>query len=184
MRVPKRATDFMLNNDGLMLTGSGGQWEIWTNDQDGRGALGETCATAYQIRIYDAILRQKGESLWGDLMERTIFNTLFAAQSPNGRQIRYFAPTEGKREYHPDDIYCCPNNYRRIIAELPTFVYYTTDNGVAVNLYTASKAELTLQKGQKLILQQETAYPSDGKVKLQLSMTKPTKFELKLRIPG
>ena len=75
MRVPKRATDFMLNNDGLMLTGSGGQWEIWTNDQDGRGALGETCATAYQIRIYDAMLRQKGESFWGDLMERTIFNT-------------------------------------------------------------------------------------------------------------
>jgi DUF1680 family protein len=142
MRVPKRATDFMLNNDGLMLTGSGGQWEIWTNDQDGRGALGETCATAYQIRIYDAMLRQKGESFWGDLMERTIFNTLFAAQSPNGRQIRYFAPTEGKREYHPDDIYCCPNNYRRIIAELPAFVYYTTDKGVAVNLYTASKAEL------------------------------------------
>jgi DUF1680 family protein len=184
MRVPKRATDFMLNNDGLMLTGSGGQWEIWTNDQDGRGALGETCATAYQIRIYDAMLRQKGESFWGDLMERTIFNTLFAAQSPNGRQIRYFAPTEGKREYHPDDIYCCPNNYRRIIAELPAFVYYTTDKGVAVNLYTASKAELTLQKGQKLVLQQETAYPSDGKVKLKLSMTKPTKFELKLRIPG
>lgn len=184
MRVPYKATDFMLHNNGLMLTGSGGQWEIWTNDQDGRGALGETCATAYQIRIYDAMLRQKGESLWGDLMERTIFNTLFAAQSPNGRQIRYFAPTEGKREYHPDDIYCCPNNYRRIIAELPTFVYYNTDNGVAVNLYTASSAELTLQSGQKLGLQQVTDYPSDGKVILQVSLTKPSKFVLKLRIPG
>jgi DUF1680 family protein len=184
MRVPYRATEFMLHKEGLMLTGSGGQWEIWTNDQDGRGALGETCATAYQLRIYDAMLRQKGESNWGDLMERTIYNTLFAAQSPDGRQIRYFAPTEGKREYHPDDIYCCPNNYRRIIGELPTFVYYTTENGVAVNLYTASRAELTIRNGQKLVLQQETAYPSDGKVKLQVSLTKPSKFVLKLRIPG
>ena len=44
----------MLHGDGLLLTGSGGQWEIWTDDQDGRGELGETCATAYQLRVYDA----------------------------------------------------------------------------------------------------------------------------------
>lgn len=184
MRIPNRATDFMLHKNGLMLTGSGGQWEIWTDDQDGRGALGETCATAYQMRIYDVMLRQKGESLWGDLMERTIFNTLFAAQSPDGRRIRYFAPTEGPRQYHPDDIYCCPNNYRRIVAELPTFVYYTTRNGLAVNLFTPSKAEMTLDKGQKIVLEQATTYPSDGNVKLTVSPEKPARFTLQLRIPG
>jgi DUF1680 family protein len=35
---------------------------------------------------------------YGDLMERTIFNALFAAQSPDGRQLRYYTPLEGKRE--------------------------------------------------------------------------------------
>jgi uncharacterized protein len=121
MRIPRRAADFMLHGDGLMITGSGGQWEIWTADQDGRGALGETCATAYQLRIFDALLRQRGLAVWGDAMERTIHNTLFAAQSPDGRRLRYFAPTEGPRAYHPTDTYCCPCNYRRIVAELPGF---------------------------------------------------------------
>ena len=35
---------------GLHITGGTGQCEIWTDDQDGRGDLGETCATAYQVR--------------------------------------------------------------------------------------------------------------------------------------
>ena len=184
LRTARRATDFLLHGDGLLLTGSGGQWEIWTDDQDGRGELGETCATAYQLRVYDALLRRNGELVWGDVMERTIFNTLFAAQSPDGRQLRYFAPTEGPRVYHPTDTYCCPCNYRRIVAELPTFAYYVAAEGVVVNLYTASQAEVTLRNGTPVALRQETDYPSSGQVKLQLSPARPTKFALRLRIPA
>ena len=40
-----------------LITGATGQAEIWTDDQDGRGDLGETCATAYQLRVTDALLR-------------------------------------------------------------------------------------------------------------------------------
>lgn len=184
LRNARWVTDFLLHGDGLMITGSGGQWEIWTNDQDGRGELGETCATAYQLRVYDALLRQKGESIWGDAMERTIHNTLFAAQSPDGRRLRYFAPTEGPRSYHPTDTYCCPCNYRRIVGELPAFAYYTTANGAAVNLYTASQAELTLRKGIKLALRQETDYPSSGSVRVHVVPARPAKFTLQLRIPA
>lgn len=184
LRAARRATEFLLHGDGAMLTGSGGQWEIWTADQDGRGELGETCATAYQLRVYDALLRQKGDSVWGDVMERTIFNTLFAAQSPDGRRLRYFAPTEGPRVYHPTDTYCCPCNYRRIVAELPTFAYYRTPTGIAVNLYAASQAEVALPSGAKVRLEQKTDYPSSGKVTLQVTPAQPTTFTLQLRIPA
>lgn len=183
LRAARRATDFLLHGDGLMLTGSGGQWEIWTADQDGRGALGETCATAYQLRVYDAMLRQTGDPLWGDVMERTIHNTLFAAQSPDGRRLRYFAPTEGARVYHPTDTYCCPCNYRRIVAELPTFAYYRTAGGVAVNLYTASRAAIDLGSS-KVILEQKTDYPSSGKVTVQVAPPRPTRFTLQVRVPA
>ncbi len=122
----ERALDFMLQHDGLHITGGTGQCEIWTDDQDGRGDLGETCATAYQLRVYDSLLRLNGDARMGDLIERTIFNTLFAAQSPDGRRLRYFAPTEGPRAYWPTDTYCCPCNYRRIVSELPAMVFYQT----------------------------------------------------------
>ena len=50
-------------------------------------------------------------------------------------------PLEGKREYF-GDTFCCPNNFRRIIAELPGMVCYRSGDGVAVNLFTPSTANI------------------------------------------
>jgi len=184
LRPTRRAIEFMTRGDGMAITGGCGQWEIWTGDQDGRGALAETCATAYQIRVFDSLLRLDGEPYCGDLMERTIYNTLFAAQSPDGRQIRYYSPMEGERVYHPGDTYCCPCNYRRIIAELPSMVYYRDAGGVTVNLYTPSRGEIELDGGASLVVTQKTDYPGSGRVAIELSPSKPTAFRLRLRIPA
>ena len=161
-RQTQRALDFLMRRDGALITGSAGQCEIWTGDQDARGDVGETCALAYQIRIYDHELRARGDAKMGDLMERTIYNALFASQSPDGRRLRYFAPLEGARAYWNTDTYCCPCNYRRIIAELPTMVYYQTQDGLAVNLYASSRATLKVGKDIPLAVVQETGYPNDG----------------------
>jgi DUF1680 family protein len=179
----RRVIRFLTAEDGMAVTGAVGQWEIWTGDQDVRGALGETCATAYQVRLYDNLLRLQGNPVFGDLMERTIFNTLFAAQSPDGRQIRYFTPLEGNRTYHPTDSYCCPCNYRRIVAELPSMTYYRASSGLAVNLYAPSEATMDLGDGVSLKVRQETDYPNSGRVVLCLDPSKPAKFPLELRIP-
>lgn len=79
LRPANRALDFMTGRDGLLITGSAGQCEIWTDDQDARGDVGETCALAYQLRVWDSLLRLRGEARMGDLMERTIHNALFAS---------------------------------------------------------------------------------------------------------
>lgn len=184
-RCSLRALDFMTRGGGLLITGGCGQWEIWTNDQDGRGELGETCATAYQLRLYLAMLRRQGweGGYWGDLMERTIYNALFAAQSPEGRRLRYFSPTEGPRVYHPTDTYCCPCNFRRIVAELPGLAYFREGETVAVNLYGASRAECGLLGGTAVRLRQETDYPSSGKVTLCVDPEREARFTVALRVP-
>jgi len=179
-----QALDFMLHHDGLHITGGTGQCEIWTDDQDGRGDLGETCATAYQLRVYDNLLRLRGDARMGDLIERTIYNALFAAQSPDGRRLRYFAPTEGGRVYWPTDTYCCPCNFRRIVSELPAMVFYHAHDGVAVNLYTKATAKLSVGKNVPLTIRQETDYPNSGRIRLQLDPARPVKFPLQLRIPA
>ncbi len=178
------AIDFMTAKDGMAITGGVGQWEIWTDDQDGRGELSESCSTAYQLRVYDSLLCLKGDSRFGDLMERTIFNTLFAAQSPEGRKIRYFAPFEGPRVYHSGDTYCCPCNYRRIVAELPLFVYYRSGRGLAANLYAKSQVKFENADGTSVIVKQETDYPNSGNVTIGVEPSKPAAFPLKLRIPS
>jgi len=129
------------------------------------------------------LLQFEGDSLYGDVMERAIYNALFSAQSPDGRRIRYFSPLEGARHYFGLDTYCCANNFRRIIADLPTMVYYTSDDGLAVNIYTESSAECELASGTSLLLNQHTDYPTSGGVSMELRPSGPAEFSLRLRIP-
>jgi len=180
----QHALDFMLKGDGLSIIGTCGQHECWHDTQDGVANLGETCATAYIIRWLDELLRTGGNALYADMMERSIYNALFAAQSPDGRRLRYYVPSEGKRVYWKGDAYCCPCNYRRIVAELPQMIYYTSDRGVVVNLYAESSVEMTLSCGTGLRLVQETKYPSDGEVTLHVNVAKAAEFPLSLRIPA
>ena len=181
--IPSRkGMDFITTQNGMTVTGGIGQVEIWTDDQDGRGDLGETCATAYQLRVYESILKLNGNSDYGDLMERAIYNALFGAQSPDGRQIRYFTPFEGPRIYHNTDTYCCPCNYRRIVADLPSMIYYKSKEGIALNLYTASKAKIKME-GYSVNVSQETDYPNSGHIVVHVDPSESRTFALKFRIP-
>lgn len=179
----KDALDFLVRGNGLVITGACGDHECWHNSQAGTMNLGETCATAYLIRWLDEQLRLTGDARLGDLMERAIYNALFAAQSPDGRRIRYYIPFDGPRQYYPADSYCCPNNYRRIIAELPQMICYRTTDGVLLNLYAQSKAAVNLDNAVSLTLRQETNYPTSGKVAIHLEPSRPHRFAVKLRIP-
>ena len=176
---------FIIEDDGAAIIGAIGYWECWHDTQDVSNALGETCASAYLLRWCDELLRQKHDPMWGHVMERTIYNALFAAQSPDGRRIRYYVDLEGPREYYDADTYCCPSNYRRILSELPKYVYYATDDGgVAVNQYTASEATLPLDNNQTVKLTQETDYPNSGKILVYVEPSQPGKFPIRLRIPS
>lgn len=175
--------DFILHQDGMAITGECGDHECWHDTQEGTINLGETCATAYLVRWLDELLRREGKPLYGDLIERALFNGLFAAQSPDGRQIRYYTPFDGPRSYFKGDTYCCPNNYRRIIAELPTMIYYQSGDALIVDLYTTSEATVALKPGLDLRVRQETDYPNSGRVILRLEPSAPASFPLRLRIP-
>jgi len=179
----RAALDFMRHGEGMTITGECGDHECWHNSQEGTINLGESCASAYQVRWLDELLRREGRPLYGDLMERIIYNGLFGAQSPDGRRIRYYTPLDGPRNYHKGDTYCCPNNYRRTIAELPAFVCYCADGGVTVNLYAQSEAKMELKPGLSVGVRQETDYPSSGRVILRLDPSQPAQFPLRLRIP-
>jgi hypothetical protein len=174
---------FLLAGDGLTLPGEVGDHECWHDTQEGTINLGETCATAYLLRWYDEGLRMDAHPALGDLMERTIFNGLFGAQSPDGRRIRYYTPFEGPRDYFKGDTYCCPCNYRRIIPELPAMAYYTAEGGLVVNLYAASEATATPAEGLTVKVRQETDYPSSGRVAIVLEPSRAASFPLRLRIP-
>lgn len=180
----RQAVDFLTRQDGLLISGSCSLQEAWHDSQVGSGNVSESCATAYLTRLMDRELRLTGTPQFGNIMERAIYNALFAAQSPDGRSLRYFCPLEGGRTYFDRDTFCCPNNFRRIMAELPGMVYYRSDGGVAVNLYTQSTAAFELGENRSVTVMQETDYPASGRVQFFITPSEAMAFPLRLRIPG
>lgn len=172
-----------LRSGGLVISGTCSQSECWHSDQRCDGELGETCATGYWIRLLDQLVRLRGGTELGDYMERALYNALFAAQSPDGRRLRYYSPGEGDRKFWERDTYCCPGNFRRIIAELPRMLYYRTPDGLAVNLYAPSRAPEEVD-GVAVELACETDYPRSGRVLLTVNPSEPATFTLRLRRPG
>jgi uncharacterized protein len=184
LKQTTKVLDFLLKEGGLVASGTCGVDECWHNSQQGSGNLGETCATAYLIFLLDKLLQIKYCAKYGDLMERSIYNALFAAQSEDGRNIRYYVPFSGERTYFEKDTYCCPNNYRRVIFRLYNMIYYHSASGIIVNLYTQSKAEINLPSGNTLKIQQQTAYPYSDKITIELIPSEVEKFPVRLRIPA
>ncbi|MCE9555127.1 MAG: glycoside hydrolase family 127 protein [Planctomycetes bacterium] len=191
LRQAHHAMEYLTAKNGLLVNGTCSHREGWHTDQTGTGDTGETCATSYLIRLWDKLLQAEGKSLYGDLMERAIYNALFAAQSTDGRELRKYTPLEGPRQFYQGeagsdfqrDTYCCPNNYRRTIADLPGLIYYRAADAVVVNLYCASQATVRLDKNLTVNLVQETDYPNSGGVRLLVNPSKPAEFAVKLRIP-
>lgn len=184
LKQAKQAIDFLTQRDGLLVSGSCSLGEAWHDNQIGAGSVSESCATAYLTRMLDRLLRLTGEARFGNMMERAVYNALFAAESPDGRKIRYFCPLEGNRQYFGPDSYCCPNNFRRIMAELPAMICYRSGDGAAVNLYSQSTAKIDLGGGRSATIQQETDYPTSGLVKIVVTPSETTEFPLRLRIPA
>lgn len=167
----------------LLVTGSSSNGEQFTRDQQGTGNIEESCVTAYLLRFFDSLERLEGNLRYGDIIERTVYNALFAAQDPAGRKIRYFTAFSGERVYFGQDTFCCPGNFRRAVAELPQKVYYRTpDGGIAVNLYTASHKTFDIN-GQPVTLRQETDYPNSGRVTFSVETAEPVEFSFTFRTP-
>lgn len=150
--------------------------EIWDDSQIGLGRWGETCASAYLMRLSAAMTAMTGETIYGDLFERICFNAFFGAQSADGLRYRYFSPFNEPGDWYDRDSYCCPNNFRRMVFELPQAVYFRAPDGVVVNLYTDS----AYRDGSFRILQR-TAYPLDGEV--HLTVDAPEGSVMRFRIP-
>lgn len=158
------------------LTGTPAWGEVWDATQTGTGKWGETCATAYLMRLSAKAMEKNAASELGDLIERALYNAFFSAQSSDGLKYRYWTPFNERAPWYDRDTYCCPNNYKREVFELPDMVFLRRRDGLAVNLY--SDAELQAE-GVRATMR--TAYPADGKVALEVCMQGRV---LDLRIPG
>lgn len=181
----------------LHLTGGCGAraaGEAYGNDYElPSRCYNETCAAIAFLYWNHRMFLMTGDGKFMDVFERTLHNGFLSGVSLSGDRFFYPNPLEydgsavnnhghaGRAPWF--GCACCPPNVLRMMASLGGYVYAVKDSELFVNLYAKSNGKAEVNGGQVKITQ-ETNYPWDGRIKLQVDPAKAARFDLCLRIPG
>jgi DUF1680 family protein len=169
-------------------TGPSRHNEGFTTDYDlpDETAYAETCATIALVMWNWRLLQFRGEGRFADVLERGLYNGFLSGVSLAGNTFYYENPLSSSGDHHHVPWFqcpCCPPNVARVIASLGQYFYSTRPDGIWVHLFAGGEADLDLD-GKPVQIRQETSYPWDGTVRLQVQPEQPQTFTLHLRLPG
>ena len=156
-------------------------------------AYNETCAAIANIMWNHRMFMLHGDAKYIDVLEQTLYNGFLAGVSLGGDRFFYPNPLEcdgvygfngGSMERKPwFNCSCCPSNVARFMPSIPGYIYAQKGNHVYVNLFISGVAELKVN-GMAIRLSQQTRYPWEGKIILEIEPERRCQFTLMLRIPG
>jgi DUF1680 family protein len=159
-------------------------------------AHNESCANIGNILWNWRMLLITGDARYADIMELTMYNSLLAGVSLDGKSYFYTNPLRvtndltytlrwsKQREEYISYCNCCPPNTIRTIAQIHNYVYSISDKGLYINFYNGNTLSTTLEDGSDLKLTQQTRYPWDGNIKISFEQVPEKEFSVFLRIPG
>jgi uncharacterized protein len=146
-----------------------------------------SCCTWAGFKLASYLLQYTGEAQHGDWIEQLLYNAIGAALpiAEGGRAYYYgdYRVGGGMKVYNWETFTCCSGTYLQNVAEYHNLIYYHDARGLLVNLYLPST--VTWQHGGATVrVQQDTAYPESGDVRLSVSTSAPAAFALRLRVPA
>ena len=157
-------------------------------------AYNETCAAIANVYWNYRMFLLHGDAKYIDVLERSLYNNVISGIGLDGKTFFYPNPLESNAKYAFNygnklsrepwfDCSCCPTNLCRFMASVPGYIYAQKQEDIYVNLFIGSKTTFKLQK-TSVVLSQQSNYPWEGNVSIQVNPTKKTDFSLCLRIPG
>lgn len=159
-------------------------------------AHNETCANIGNVLWNWRMFQLTGEAKYTDIVELALYNSVLSGISLDGKKFLYTNPLAYsdalpfQQRWSKDRVEyislsnCCPPNVVRTIAEVGNYAYSVSEKGLWVNLYGSNQLSTQLTNGASVKLLQETAYPSDGAIRLRLQEAPAQPFSIFLRIPG
>lgn len=143
----------------------------------------ETCSTMAWVQLNRELLVILGDAAFAQEIERSAYNDLIGAQSPNGEDWCYYSFPNGRRI---DTTYwrCCKSSGAMALEELAAIAYGVTATGaLAINLLGPSEASLELPGTGMVRVRQETRYPLDGRIAILVEPAASMRFPIHVRIP-
>lgn len=155
----------------------------------------ETCCVIAWMALCIDVLRMTGDPTVADELELATYNAVLGAQHPSGRWWTYNTPMDGVRRASAHDIVfqahqgapelnCCSVNAPRGLGMLSEWAVMRTADGVNLNYYGTGRVQLPLKRGRTLTLNVQGDYPRRPEVQIGVSVTRPTQFALRMRIPA
>jgi DUF1680 family protein len=162
--------------------------EGFTTDYDlpNETAYAETCAAVGLVFWAHRMLLVERDRRYADVMELALYNGAASGLSLDGEHFFYDNPLGSRGEHRRWTWHrcpCCPPNIGRLVASLGQYVYSTGSDELAVHLYIASRAHVSVG-GVSTTLTQKTQYPWHGAIELRVEPDQAIDFALRLRIPA
>ena len=182
---------------GIGSTHSG---EAFTADYDlpNDTNYSETCASIGLIFFAQRMLKTENDSVYADVMEQALYNTVLGGMNYEGNRFFYVNPLESVPQVCSDNTErnhvksirqkwfacaCCPPNIARLLGGLWEYIYTAQEDTVNVHLYMAGDAEIQL--GENTVkMTQTTSYPMNGAVKFAVQSDAKENVKIAFRIPG
>ena len=170
-------------DEAFVVPGSGGlDSSVYTTH-----ASFETPCGAYgHFKITRYLLRVTRDSLYGDSMERVLYNTIAGATPilADGTSFYYSDYNySAKKVHHRDKWPCCSGTFPQLSADYGISSYYQSQDGIYINLFLPSRVSW-MQNSTKVSLTQNTQYPSANTSQCDFALARPETFTVYVRIPA
>jgi hypothetical protein len=144
------------------------------------------CGSYAHFKLTRYLLRVTRDPLYGDSMERMMYNTILGAKplESDGRTFYYSDYNfKGSTVYSTHRWPCCSGTHPQVAADYRINTYLRDARGVFVNLYIPSTLRWT-QDGAQVELTQRSEYPFDSNLQFEVKTSKAAEFAVNLRIPA
>src|SRR5579872_2811357 len=160
-----------------------GSPEIYKSLTSTHASFETPCGSYAHFKLTRYLLRVTKDSKYGDSMERVLYNTILGARpiQADGTSFYYSDySTTGKKVWYGQKWPCCSGTFPQVAADYHISTYLRSDDGVYVNLYTPSRVEWH-DGSARCGLRQQTKYPFDNKIQIQVSGSQPVEYTVYLR---
>jgi len=159
-------------------------------------AHGETCANIGNLLWNWRMLQLTADAKYAEIMELSLYNSILSGVSMDGNKFFYTNPLahdadftyplrwDGGRQRYISKSNCCPPNTVRTIAEVGSYMYSISSKGIYLNLYSGNNLSSRLADGSSIELKEQTNYPWDGAINIELTKMPSYQYSVFLRIPS
>ncbi len=184
-----RVWDDVVNRNMYVTGGIGSSVhnEGFTEDYDlpNESAYCETCASVGMVFWNQRMNAASGDARYINVLERSLYNAALAGVQLSGDLFFYVNPLASVGKHHRKPWFgtaCCPSNVSRLLPSLGGYIYATSPDSLYVNLYVSSETATTIGN-RPVRVRQQSNYPWDGAITVQIDPAKRTTFAVNLRRP-